>query len=142
VTEPDEFEELAEPETHMSPLVAAAQPKPETAKEFIARHPEFERIPNPPLELCVFDTEAAFQGRGVNLTEMEKRQVTGIVLRALQRVVREQLASLVKLTPKRARRALKALNARTVAPATASESPEPVRKKRGRPRGSLLGKKS
>jgi hypothetical protein len=116
----------------VSPLVAAAKPK-----EFPPGR--FERLPEvqPILTLCVFDSEAAYQGRPVTLTDKELTGVKVIVCKALQRLARQDLASLVKLTPKRARRA------RTVPSVTPETAPEaPVRKKRGRPRGSLLAKKA
>jgi hypothetical protein len=134
-TEQDPFDE-EEPPSTVSPLVAAGQrrdpPNLELTKETMALMEKMGPA-KPVLSLCVFDSEAAYLGHPVVLTDKEKRQVTQIVLKALQRVVKEQLASLVKLSPKRVRRARAATPVPVAEPAA-----EPVKRKRGRPRGSLL----
>lgn len=158
VTDQDPFEDFpredpAYPDPQKSPLVAAAQPKPEgvaaglfskpeTAREFMARNPDSLRLALEAAgaghdvmiravmagsELAVLDSEASYgfgAGHKVVLSDSERQAVARIVLGALQRVVREQLASLPTPEPKRRRRS------RT----EPQESIPAAPKKRGRPR--------
>lgn len=70
-----------------------------------------------PARVSVWNDRALFQGREVTLKSQEQAGIEAIILRAIQRTVRDQIRELSALLPKRARR----------------KSLEPARK-RGRPR--------
>lgn len=111
--DPDE-----EPEKEVSPLVRAALPEPKLLPQ----------IPIP--DLAVLDSLASYQGHDVKLNDSETRQVKSVIVRALQRDLRDKMSALKSLTPRRQR---KPKPAQISGP---GEAPAP--KRRGRPRGSLL----
>ncbi|OGO47235.1 MAG: hypothetical protein A2Z30_03345 [Chloroflexi bacterium RBG_16_64_43] len=59
----------------------------------------------PAANLLVLDSMAAYQGQKIKLTEKEQGQVVRIVLLAVRRQLKEQLAALDRRLPRRARRA-------------------------------------
>jgi hypothetical protein len=88
-------------------------------------------------DLTVLGADAAFQEHRVKLLDSEVGQIKNVVLRALQRVLKERLVEVGKVLPRRKRRgAAKGLSVPKEGPASlagpADEAPRP--KKRGRPR--------
>ena len=114
------LDDAEDPEVEQSPLLEAARPR-DLAPAPVSPVPEAPV--QPPVDLIVAGKQAAFKGHGVELTEAEERSVTRVVLRALQRTVREQMGQIKALDPKRVRRSV-----------SVSEVPVPAPRKRGRPR--------
>jgi hypothetical protein len=114
-------DEAPEPEKEVSPLVRAALPE----------KPPVQPLPQIPMpDLAVLDSLASYQGHDVKLNDSETRQVKAVIVKALQRDLRDKMAALREIAPRRQRKS------KPADPAASSEAP--VRKRRGRPRGSLL----
>lgn len=133
--DPDE-----EPEKEVSPLVRAALPEPKSLPQ----------IPIP--DLAVLDSLASYQGHDVKLNDSETRQVKAVIVRALQRDLRDKMSALKSLEPRRQRKSKpaqprlpKSIQVQgPTGPPTTVHDPETIAavvagaKRRGRPRGSLL----
>jgi hypothetical protein len=120
--------ELDEPQTPPSPLIPqrprATKPVPETA------------VP-PPFSLMVMDRVAEWKGRLVQLTEPEEKSIRAVVLLAIQREVTADLAEAGAPRVRRVRRQ-KPIPAPESGASGAPGAVEPTKRRRGRPRGSLL----
>lgn len=105
-----------------APPVAAPEPvaqPPSVLEAYRARRPAPAA---PEAALSVWDDKASFKGRDVVLTEADVTAVTAIVLRALAREVKAQLAEIGGLMPRQKRVAA-----------------EPVKRGPGRPRKERSG---
>lgn len=122
MTPPPQYEDSdEEPEKEVSPLVRAALPE----------KPPVQPLPQIPMpDLAVLDSLASYQGHDVKLNDSETRQVKAVIVKALQRDLRDKMSALKSLEPRRQR---KSKPAQISGP---GEAPAP--KRRGRPRGSLL----
>ena len=133
--DPDTPPDWLDPELDAPPVSEVVPPSPLIPRQSPAPRNRPNPQPAPPLpmpDLVVLDRVASFKGRDVALSEEDEREVRGVVLRALRREVD---AALRAVEPPR-----KARTPRTApAPAPAPEGQaEPPKRRRGRPRGSLL----
>lgn len=139
-TDPDLPPDWLDPDLDMpapppSPLVPKA-PKP-------VPQPMPQLAERPPFSLMVMDRVAEWKGRVVQLLEPEEKSIRAVVLKAIQREVK---ADLLEAGVKRTRRKVSRSPvgaAEGSAGSTAQSEPgaapaEPVKRRRGRPRGSLL----
>lgn len=111
---PDPYDDPEdEPATFRSPLVEAARPAP-------AVFAQSQEVVLPKFELIVCDTAAGYRGHQVELSQQERGEVIGVVLKALQRHIEEQLAEVRAMGTR----------VKTAAPGPIATPP----RKRGRPR--------
>ena len=131
---PDDFENEVIPPSPLIPTTA-------TLDDFSQRV-QSTLLPKPDLAVVGIDakhTIAQYLGREVTLNDRESASVKAVILRALQRVVKEQLAEVRALLPKRRRRKVESEHSNVSGPLS-GPPPPPSPKRRGRkPRERLDG---